>query len=527
MRSDARSWRWRLVRWATIGLFIGSTSANGQSVPGASVTREAQAPPSGARALTLEEALALALRNGQEVQLARTLVDLAETQITSAKAEALPAISGNAGYTRTFASAFDTGGGGFTIPEDKRFDPDPTLPLDERVRYLEDNAPNAALLGLGSLFQDLPFGQANTYTATLNVSQLVYSGGQVGAALNIARHLRVASQLNLAEEAGEVRRQVRTAYYQALLAQELAAIAEEGLAQADRVYEFEQLRNQAGQAAELAVLQAEVARDNLRPQLVQARNALELAMLNLKRLVDLPLGEPVVLTTPLAAPPDLAAVDTRVSPDLLLAQRAALESAARQVSIREEQVTVIRGSYRPRVTLNMAYGKQLFPSSAFDLIGDWRTDWNAGLTVRVPIFTGFRRDADIARAQVEQRQAELQLQQLRKAVQLEYEQAFGEKERARAAIVARQRTAEVAERVYDLTVLVFQQGLTTQLQVSDSRLQLLQARSNLAQAIADYYIADAGAARALTPAPLPGSPGGTSPSGGSLSVAGAGAGGGR
>jgi outer membrane protein TolC len=344
----------------------------------------------------------------------------------------------------------------------------------------------------------------------------------VGAALNIARHLREASQLNLAEETGEVRRQVRIAYFQALLAQELAAIAEEGLAQADRVYEYEQLRNEAGQAAELAVLQAEVARDNLRPQLVQARNALELAMLNLKRLVDLPLSDAVVLTTPLDAPPDLAGAEARVSPDLLLAQRAAIEAAARQVSIREEQVTVVRGSYLPRVTLNMAYGKQLFPSGMFDLVGDWRTDWNAGLTVRVPIFTGFRRGADIARAEVDRKQAELQMQQLRKAVQLEYEQALGEKERARAAIRARQRTAEVAERVYDLTVLVFQQGLNTQLQVSDSRLQLLQARSNLAQAIADYYIADAGAARALSPSPLPGGPGGTTPAGGSLPAAGGG-----
>jgi hypothetical protein len=39
--------------------------------------------------------------------------------------------------------------------------------------------------------------------------------------------------------------------------------------------------------------------------------------------------------------------------------------------------------------------------------------------------------------------------------------------------------------------------LATQLEVSDSRLALLQARTNLAQALADFYIADAGVARAL------------------------------
>jgi outer membrane protein len=497
-----------------------------------------------ARALTLEQALELALRNGQEVQLARAQVDLAETQITAARAEALPEITGSAGYTRTFASPFDTGGDAFTIPDDLRFDPDPTQPLDERVRYLEDNAPNAALQGLSTLFSDLPFGQQNAYTASVSVSQLLYSGGQVGAALNIAEHVRATARLNLAEDAAEVRRQVRTAYYQALLAQELAAIAEEGLAQADRVYAYEQLRLQAGQAAELAVLQAEVARDNLRPQLVQARNALELAVLNLKRLIDIPLREPIVLTTALDAPRDLTVPEERLSPGALIGQRAALEAAQRQVRIRDEQVNVVRGSYLPRVSATMSYGRQLFPEGIVDFTGDWRTDWTAGVTVRVPIFTGFRRGADIARAQLEQRQAELQLQQLTKSVQLEYEQALGEKERARVAIVARQRTAEVAERVYDLTVLVFEQGLTTQLQVSDSRLQLLQARSNLAQAIADYHIADAGTERAQTtpslagietPAPIGNGtlpptasrsamPGGTPQPGRFLSVTGAGGG---
>jgi len=58
----------------------------------------------------------------------------------------------------------------------------------------------------------------------------------------------------------------------------------------------------------------------------------------------------------------------------------------------------------------------------------------------------------------------------------------------------------VAQRVYDLTVLRYDRGLATQLEVSDARLSLLQARSNLAQAIADYHIADTGQATAVSPA---------------------------
>ena len=81
---------------------------------------------------------------------------------------------------------------------------------------------------------------------------------------------------------------------------------------------------------------------------------------------------------------------------------------------------------------------------------------------------------------------------LRESVQLQYEQAYGEKRRALSAMQARQRTVDVAQRVYDLTVLRYERGLATQLEVSDARLSLLQARTNLAQAISDFYTADAG-----------------------------------
>jgi outer membrane protein len=94
-------------------------------------------------------------------------------------------------------------------------------------------------------------------------------------------------------------------------------------------------------------------------------------------------------------------------------------------------------------------------------------------------------------------QERLRLGQLRESVQLQYEQALGEKQRAAASLAARQRTVDQAQRVHDLTVLRYEQGLSTQLEVSDARLSLLQSRTNHAQAIADFYLAEAGIARAL------------------------------
>ena len=461
--------------------------------------------------LSLPEALRRAGEESEEVKLAEANVELARTEIAAARAAALPQLNANLGYVRTLASVFDTGGG-FSLPDSLRFDPDPGLPLEERVRYLEDKTPAAAIGALGGLFSNLPFGRENAYMASISGSQLLYSGGRVGAALDIAESYRAAAQAGLAQQAAEVRLQVRGAYYQALLAQEIADIAGAALEQADRFLSQEQLRRRAGSASELEVMRAEVARDNLRPQLVQARNAADLAMLNLKRLVDLPLTQPVRLTTELEVPrlSDTAAV--RPSPELIEAHAATLAAAQEQVAIRDKAVDIARGASLPNVSMQTNYARQLFPSQMFAFTESWRPDWTVSLNVSVPIFSGFRRRAELQRSQVQLEQSRLQLEQLREGLQLQYEQARGEKERALSAIQARQRTVDVAQRVYDLTVLRYERGLATQLEVSDARLSLLQARTNLAQASADYYIADTGQARAsagaMPPTQSPTAPGG-------------------
>ena len=411
-----------------------------------------------------------------------------------AYASLYPQINGSAGYTRTIQSAFDTGGG-TAIPDSLRFDPDPTAPLEDRVRYLEQNAPNAALGALGGLFSDLPFGQENTYSFAVSGSQVLFAP-QAGAGISIARHFRDAARYNFTEEQADLRLQVESAYIQSLLAGELVTISEAALAQAQAFLEDEQLRLRAGRASDLEVLRAEVELENLRPQLVQAQNALDVSVLNLKRLANIPYDQPLALTTPLALPPEDALEDVELDPEAITSARASVRAAEEQVQVREAQVRLERAAYLPTVAATASYARQLFADGVFDFGGQWRPDFTVGVGIQVPIFDGFRRSASVQQAQVQLSQAEYQLAQLREAVQLQLEQALGEKERARSLIAARQRTVAQAERVYDLTTLQYDEGVATQLEVSNARLALLQARSNLAQGLADFYLADADLVRA-------------------------------
>ncbi len=446
--------------------------------------------------LSIELALERVTGESEEVRLARSGVQMANAQVKAAVASALPQLDGNATYTRTFATPFAVRAA--PTPDSLRFNPDPTLPLPDRVAYLEQNADLAGLGGLGALFGNLPFGQANTYIASLSLSQPLYTAGRVGAALKIAREYKAATEYELAEQLAEAERNVRRAYFTALLAQELERIADTSLSQATKFRDVVRLQLDAGQASELDLLRADVSLENIQPQLIEARNSASLAVLELKRLVNLSVDTPLQLTTSLAVSEAQLAAAARGGNAGLLMDRAAMRAAERTVKIREAQLDIASKAWLPSLDFRMAYGRQLFPSTVFGFNSTpWRTDWTATLALTVPIFDGFRRNSEKAQAQITLDQERLRLSQLGESLRLQFEQAIGERQRAASAISARARTVDQADRVYSLTVLRFERGLSTQLEVSDARLALLQARTNYAQSVADLLLADADVARAL------------------------------
>jgi outer membrane protein TolC len=447
-------------------------------------------------AVSLSAAIEGALSRSEEVGVARAQVSAARARLATARRSLLPQVSGTFAFTKTFASVFDTGDG-FTLPDSLQFRPDPTRPLEERVAYLEEAAPLAATQALGGLFSDLPFGRENMYIGSLSGSQVLFAGGRIMGGIQIADAALSAAESQLEAERSSVRLQVRSAYYGAVVAREFRAIAAAAVEQAAEFLAEERLRLEAGRASELDVLRAEVSLENLRPQLIEAENASELASLNLKRLVNLPLDAALELTTDLDVPPAAALETPELAPEFLAQQEAALSAAERAVAISRQQVGVARSSFLPTVALQMNYAQQSYPSEVFGFDADWRTDWTATVAVSWPLFQGAQRFAQLAEARAGTDRARLQLDQLREAVALQRRQALGEKRRAGAQIAARRRTVEQAERVYDLVVLQYEEGLATQLEVSQARLGLLQARTNLARALSDFYTAEAGLAMSL------------------------------
>ena len=175
----------------------------------------ARAQRSDTLALSIQDAVALALRTGDEARTAAALVDVADAQVTVARASALPQMRINSSYTHIYE--------------------------------------NARAQAVGQIFN-----QPNTYNSNANISQPLFQGGREWAALRVASRTRAAARLTAEETRARLSVDVQSAYFQALFTDRLVEIRAAGYALAEgRVRQIEQFQN-AGRAARYDVLRARV-----------------------------------------------------------------------------------------------------------------------------------------------------------------------------------------------------------------------------------------------------------------------------
>jgi outer membrane protein TolC len=107
------------------------------------------------------------------------------------------------------------------------------------------------------------------------------------------------------------------------------------------------------------------------------------------------------------------------------------------------------------------------------------------------VLTGGRQRADEAISRAELEQAQTQLRQTDELATLDARSAWAELVAAKATWNASAGTVEEATRAYQIAEARYNAGVSTQLELSDSRLLLAQAQANRAQAGHDLQVARA------------------------------------
>ena len=419
-----------------------TTITGQQQLPGAAKVTPA---PS---ALSLEQAIQLAIQNNVTTLLARERRREAEGLKQESLSGLLPNISGTAyqaSVTQNLAAlGFQSG----TFPGFTRTFIGPFNNFDARARLVQ------------TIF---------SLSAIRN-----YRAGRAG--------VRIAElQEQLARE--QVASFTALTYLESLRADRAVSAAQANVELAQMLLKLATDQRNAGVATGVDVTRAEtrLAQEQLR--LAQAQTSSEQARLNLQRVVGLPLGSSLTLT-------DQLQFTDEVEPSAETAVAQANENR-REVRIAEEQLRLndlerkaVEAEYLPSLEFVGDYGVSGITPTNTDL-----PTRRAAIQLNVPIFNGGLTRGRLTVATSRERQAELELGSVRGQVEEDVRLALVTLRTAVAQVHAADESVRLAQRELEMAQDRFRAGVGDNLEVVNAQTALANARDAQVNALAQYNAA--------------------------------------
>jgi outer membrane protein len=327
----------------------------------------------------------------------------------------------------------------------------------------------------------IPFGSNANYNVQLSLQQVLFAWGKLYNAYKISDLARDIAELSLTRKQQEIRYAVTDAFYGLLVLKEYLAQANASLDQLQRFAASVETRYKAGLVSQFDLLRARVQLENLKPGVIQAENALNLAREGFKLLLGMDLDTDFELSG------ELRMVDEEfVLEDLLdqaLQNRAEIKNLEKAERIAQLSQAITRRSNLPTLVGGATYDR----SKPFSFTGD---EWGSSLTFNLgfqwPLFSGFSNLHKSREAALLLKEARLALENLERAIQVEVKQSYLSFLAAKEAIDAAQENVGQAQKAFEIIETRYRNGLATNLEVLDTELAYRQSQVNYLTALKIY-----------------------------------------
>ncbi|EIQ01880.1 outer membrane protein [Opitutaceae bacterium TAV1] len=402
--------------------------------------------------LDLPTALAFAVQHNYAIRLAREQIEEQEGVIIEVRADAIPHVS-----------------------------------LDGAYRLNEKEISN------------YPGDRDQDWNIALTVRQKLYAGGGVRAALDAQTLVREAAILSLQSVISDALLEVRTRYYDVLLAREQITVQQQNVELLEEQLQTARNRYEAGSVSHFDVLRAEVELANAQPGLITARNNFRIAIDELRRVLGYTNLEVV---DPHKAPEFVGkleftpvAYDLAASIEKAIRDRPELQRLDKITRAREAGVSVAVADYRP--TFDLVGGYQVRRNQTTASFSDSQDGWLVGVEGSWAIFDGAATRGRVRQARSQLEQSKIQFQSERLRVEVEVRRALSSLQEATELASAAGKVVDQAEEALRLADARYGAGSATQLDQLQARTALTEARLNQLQANYNYLVSVATIQRAI------------------------------
>ncbi len=431
--------------------------------------------------LTLEDAVNLCLERSWPIESARQKVLEAEGGVVSARAGFFPRVTANASYTRlSEIPALE-----MAVPVYGVL-PYPVIgPLGDTIGYTYV----PGVVGQDQMSFDM--GDEDNYVASMGLTQPIFTWGRTINGYNLASHNLSAARHDYVKSRRDAVFEVTKYFYSVLVAQKFLSLTEESYAQIERHAETAAKLYDEGKISKLDLMRANVARENMKPQTLKAKNGLELATDGLKLAMGIDVAQEIAVSGTL----DYAETTCDFEDELVEAkdERSDVKAMLERREVAKRALAIAEAGNKPTIVAmaNYEYKKP------YNFGNDWGSDWNATVALSFPLFNGFATVGESRKARAMLEQTEIALDMIASLIELEVKSACLALEEANEAIRSQKKNVEEAEEAHRIAERQFENGLLSNLEYLDTQVALSQARANYVKALGDLNIARAQLDRAV------------------------------
>ena len=401
--------------------------------------------------LTLDEALKIALNDNPTIKVADQDIELKKVSAKEAWQRLLPTVDLNGTITYTIKTATMNIGG-------------------NQVKMGQD--------------------ASNTWNGALNINLPVYAPSVYRTMKMTQDDIALAAEKSRASRLDLIN-QVTKAYYQLMLAQDSYAVLQKSYNYSEENYKVVKAKFEQGSVSEYDKISAEVQMRNMKPNVVAAANAVNLAKTQMKVLLGIGDPELEVVIQDNLKNYEQSVHEHDPLQQVSLEQNTTLRQFAFNEKLLNHSLRIQKSAFIPTLALNYQYQYQALFNQNFQF---WNYNWTPSstlaLTLSIPLyhadnFTKMKtiriQQQQLAENRVNtERQLNMQVQTYLDNMQASNEQMVSNKE----SVVQAEKGLLIAQKRYDV-------GRGTILELNSSEVALTQAELTYNQAIYDYLTARA------------------------------------
>ena len=383
--------------------------------------------------LSLERAIAFAIEHNKQLQASQMDIALYQQKVRETLAQGLPQINASANYATNFGHKM-------------------------------------SLMGNEIEMKD----QSN---ATASLQQLIFSG-QWLVGVQISKIAQQLTEQQVELTALDIRESICNSYYTILILERMKGLLAQNMENMNNIHNHTRNLFKAGVVEETDVDQIRITVGQLKNSMLSLERNIELSN-NLMRIqLGIAPGEKIVLTDKLEAFLNEAKIVQSSLQPFNISQNAHFRLVETQIVLNKKLVDLEKWSFAPTLGGSYSYTYKIIKPAL-----DMSPNHSAGISLSLPVFTGFQRRAKLQQARIELEKSQINQGLLEDQLNLQNDQLKFELRNALENYTLQKENIDVASRVLANYKRKYELGALSSMEMTQANSNYLQAENNFNSAV--------------------------------------------